>query len=513
MIEVEEVTHDIGGFSKNPKVECHDVHRPAAHHEDLRQALFAIDLIDCLECETNGPIAANNPNMVHVSSLKLVADWDKIGGRLRDFKLAAIAQDIPNQCVMFGISPVNPSVWIRDNTNARHWVVLMKGNLKMVTKGGIVPPPKKNENSQDEKKRKSFVRVSPSRKSKSKAVEPAAPKRPEVLEAELVEDDEVEEKEAEVAEGELIDVGEGVVPFTGELPDQDISADLDVATVSKERGLVVPSALQRYLNELRRYPLVNIEEERSLARRAYEQNDFEARNRLVTANLRLVVKIAMEYRRAYAQMLDLIQEGNAGLVQAVNRFNPYRNVKLSTYAAWWIRAYILKFLMDNKSLVRMGTTEAQRKLFFRLRSEAEKMYALTQRFDAQLLAENIGVKEQDVVEMQQRLSKNDLSLDAPVGEDNDTRQVDTLTSNFEDADVKLEREELLKLLNKEVANIEKELNERDAYIFKHRILADDPVTLQDVGDKFGITRERARQLESRVMKKIKERLTTAGIFQ
>jgi RNA polymerase sigma-32 factor len=264
--------------------------------------------------------------------------------------------------------------------------------------------------------------------------------------------------------------------------------------------------------ELRRYPLLTLEEERRLAVEAYEKNSVEARQRLVTANLRLVVKIAMDYRRAYAQMLDLIQEGNAGLVQAVNRFNPYRGVKLSTYSAWWIRAYILKFLMDNKSLVRIGTTDAQRKLFFRLRAEAEKMYALTQRFDARLLAEKIGVKESDVVEMNQRLSKGDLSLDAPVFDDSHgTRQVDLMEDEREGVDEKIAREEILEILREEAAAIEKELNERDLYIFRNRILADDPITLQDVGDKFGITRERARQLESRVLKKIRERLEDAGI--
>ena len=278
-----------------------------------------------------------------------------------------------------------------------------------------------------------------------------------------------------------------------------------------EKGLAPTAPLTRYLNELKKYSLLTLFEEQTIARQAFENNDIQARQRLVTANLRLVVKIAMEYRRAYNQILDLIQEGNAGLVQAVNRFNPYRGVKLSTYAAWWIRAYILKFLMDNKSLVRMGTTEAQRKLFFRLRGEAEKMYALTQRFDANLLAEKIGVKESEVIEMQQRLTKNDVSLDAPVGEEEDRRQVDLLPHGDEDADDRIEREQLLQILDEHLQVIEQGLNERDLYIFRKRILADDPVTLQDVGDQFSITRERARQLEARIIKKIKERLQDYGI--
>jgi RNA polymerase sigma-32 factor len=350
--------------------------------------------------------------------------------------------------------------------------------------------------------------------------------RTTIVEAEVVDDDRDESEDAEDGDDRAFArVVEGEVEFDDRLPavagslgdapfaevEVEVEGDEETEPV-EDTGLVVAgSPLQRYLAELRKYPLMTIEEERETARRAHEQGDVAARNRLVTANLRLVVKIAMEYRRAYSQILDLIQEGNAGLVQAVNRFNPYMNVKLSTYGAWWIRAYILKFLMDNKSLVRMGTTDAQRKLFFRLRGEAERMYALTQRFDARLLAENIGVKESDVVEMQQRLTKNDVSLDAPVREDADTRHIDTLVSETSDPDVAYERKELLEILRAKVGEIEKELGERDAYIFRYRILAEEPVTLQDVGDKFGITRERARQLEARVLKRVKEALLEAGV--
>jgi RNA polymerase sigma-32 factor len=198
----------------------------------------------------------------------------------------------------------------------------------------------------------------------------------------------------------------------------------------------------------------------------------------------------------------------------VNRFNPYIGVKLSTYSAWWIRAYILKFLMDNKSLVRMGTTDAQRKLFFRLRGEAEKMYALTQKFDAKLLAENIGVKETDVIDMHQRLTKNDFSLDSPVGNESDTRHIDNLVSSQEKSlDETIDHERLLTLVRQKSKELEAQLNERDLFIFQNRILADDPVTLQDVGHKYGITRERARQLESRVIKRMKELLLESGAFE
>jgi RNA polymerase sigma-32 factor len=398
----------------------------------------------------------------------------------------------------------------------------------------IVPANEEKQTSETNKrKKKSFVRISVHKskkfpKSYQKIEDLEKNHDDSLLDAEVLDDDDYSHSAQEKYDNEVIDVenefnaeAEVVLDDSDILPglreqaeegDEDEleeSFELDV----QEKGLVTTNALQRYLAELRKYPLMSREEEREVAIKAYENQNIEARNRLVTSNLRLVVKIAMEYRRAYSQILDLIQEGNAGLVQAVNRFNPYRGVKLSTYSAWWIRAYILKFLMDNKSLVRMGTTDAQRKLFFRLRGEAEKLYALTQKFDANLLAEKIGVQPQDVIEMQQRLTKSDVSLDSKVNEDGDSRQVDLLFSESEDASSVLEREQLLKILRKEMKIIEKDLNERDAYIFHNRIMSDDPITLQDVGDKYGITRERARQLEARVIKKIKDRIIASGLMK
>jgi RNA polymerase sigma-32 factor len=367
--------------------------------------------------------------------------------------------------------------------------------------------------------KKSFVRVKPAKTSR--------PRSKEILEAEIVEDDENSER---TFDAELVDDPSQTSGLDSEralneiLPlsadgkehfenDEDDESD-DAEVVIDEKALMPSSALQRYLAELRKYSLMTREQEKEVAIRAYEYGDLQAKNRLVTSNLRLVVKIAMEYRRAYSQILDLIQEGNAGLVQAVNRFNPYIGVKLSTYSAWWIRAYILKFLMDNKSLVRMGTTDAQRKLFFRLRGEAEKMYALTQKFDAKLLAENIGVKETDVIDMHQRLTKNDFSLDSPVGNESDTRHIDNLVSSQEKSlDETIDHERLLTLVRQKSKELEAQLNERDLFIFQNRILADDPVTLQDVGHKYGITRERARQLESRVIKRMKELLLESGAFE
>lgn len=394
--------------------------------------------------------------------------------------------------------------------------------MKVMGRRGESLPPSKSKASdpvEREQKKKSFVRIARSKSKSAQNVPKAEALEPEVLDAEFVEDDPDTERSVEVLDSDPLDgewsdaePSQALTPFVGGESELEDDYDSDSLDLDSSTSLVPSSALSRYLAELRRYPLLTLDEERRLATEAYEKNSVEARQRLVTANLRLVVKIAMEYRRAYAQMLDLIQEGNAGLIQAVNRFNPYRGVKLSTYSAWWIRAYILKFLMDNKSLVRIGTTDAQRKLFFRLRAEAERMYALTQRFDARLLAEKIGVKESEVVEMNQRLSKGDVSLDTPVYEDQaGTRQVDFLEDEDQAVDERIAHEQLLSLLREQTAMIEKELNERDLYIFRNRILADEPVTLQDVGDKFGITRERARQLEAKVIRKIRERLEEAGI--
>jgi RNA polymerase sigma-32 factor len=319
----------------------------------------------------------------------------------------------------------------------------------------------------------------------------------------------LKEEEADVIDVESSDIdwSQDLTPYSSPYAETGTSVNEDV----DEKNLVVPNALQRYLAEIRKHPLLTPEQEKEVAIKAYEESDSTSRKKLVTANLRLVVKIAMEYRRAYSHLLDLIQEGNAGLVQAVNRFNPYRGVKISTYSAWWIRAYILKFLMDNKSLVRMGTTDAQRKLFFKLRSEAEKLYAQTQKFDAHLLAEKIGVQPQDVIDMQQRLTKHDVSLDTPVAEDNQTRQIDLMISEDEPIENRMAREQSLKLLKRSVSAVEKTLNERDKYILQNRILSETPITLQDIGNMYGITRERARQLESSILEKIKEALSKEGL--
>jgi RNA polymerase sigma-32 factor len=225
----------------------------------------------------------------------------------------------------------------------------------------------------------------------------------------------------------------------------------------------------------------------------------------VLSNLRLVVKIAMEYRRAWTNVLDLIQEGNVGLMQAVRRYDPYQGVKLSSYAVYWIRAYILKYILDNFRVVRLGTTRAQRKLFFRLNREKRELER--QGFEASplLLAEKLEVSEADVVDMEQRLSKSDLSVDAPVRDEAGSATYgDFLESGGESAETQFGNEELRRVFLGKVNEFASGLEERERRIVDERILAEEPRTLQDLGDEFGVSRERVRQLEARVVHQLRD---------
>jgi RNA polymerase sigma-32 factor len=233
---------------------------------------------------------------------------------------------------------------------------------------------------------------------------------------------------------------------------------------------------------------------------------------LITSNLRLVVKIANDFRQAQASLLDLIQEGNYGLMQAVKRYNPYKGVKLSSYSAWWIRAYILKYLMDNKSQVKIATTAAQRKLFYNLRRETERLLKEYEHEDAKLLASTLDVAERDVIEMQKRLGSPDISLDAPMGEDGSAgTQLDYLPDDSRQAIDDLLADEQTKFVFKQhLDDFTESLSGRDLDIFMTRVLADDPVTLQEIGDKYKISRERARQIEARIVGNLREFVKNKG---
>ncbi|MEW5735927.1 MAG: RNA polymerase factor sigma-32 [Thermodesulfobacteriota bacterium] len=273
---------------------------------------------------------------------------------------------------------------------------------------------------------------------------------------------------------------------------------------AREKVPVRYDPLQRYLSEISRYPLLSREEERELAIRVQDHQDADAALRLVTANLRLVVKIALEFQRVWMQnLLDLIQEGNIGLMQAVKKFDPYKNVKFSYYASFWIKAYILKFIMDNWRLVKIGTTQAQRKLFFKLKKEKQRLMDKGFEPKPKLLSEQLGVSERDIVEMDQRLDAWDLSLDAPIKNDSDSERIEFLSTPAESAEDQVARKEMEKILNDKIALFRKTLKGRELQIFDERIFSDSPVTLQQIGDSYGISRERVRQVENSVIKKLR----------
>ncbi|MFZ5441090.1 MAG: RNA polymerase factor sigma-32 [Myxococcota bacterium] len=312
------------------------------------------------------------------------------------------------------------------------------------------------------------------------------------MEGEVVEQDAEEEKEPAEVEpdaAELEEVGEvEIVP-------------------APRTGLAKADPLAAYMAEVTKHALLTREEEVALARRYRETGDVKAAYRLVASNLRLVVKLAHEYHRNPLSLLDLIQEGNIGLMQAVKKFDPDRGVKLASYAAWWIRAYILRYIMDNWKMVKLGTTEAQRKLFFKLRQEQERL--LKQGFEVtpKLLAERLNVSEQDVVEMDQRLGNDELSIDAPLPGSEDEKQTRAdrlLPSAAQGADDALGNEELRELFRTKLAKFAEGLSEKEKYIFEKRLIADEPMTLQDIGAHYGVSRERARQLEASLIDRMRK---------
>jgi len=262
--------------------------------------------------------------------------------------------------------------------------------------------------------------------------------------------------------------------------------------------------LQRYLHEISRYKLLSREETEELAIQYYETGDPEAAYKLVAANLRLVVKVAMDFQKYWMQnFLDLIQEGNVGLVQAAKKFDPYREVKFSYYAAYWIRAYILKFIMDNWRLVKIGTTQAQRKLFFSLNKEKKLLEAQGFKPETKLLAQRLNVKETEVIEMTQRLDSWDVSLESPVREDSSDVQKDFLPDGAPLVEEVVASREIKEKLAFALEQLKTILNEKEQTILESRLLSDDPRTLQDIADAYGISRERVRQIEANLLKKIK----------
>ncbi len=278
---------------------------------------------------------------------------------------------------------------------------------------------------------------------------------------------------------------------------------LPALTSSRESTPIVYDPLKRYLREISQYPLLTPEEEKELAWRYYKEKDPDAALKLVVSNLRLVVKIALEYHKMlYFNLLDLIQEGNVGLMQAVKKFDPKRGIRLMSYAQFWIRAYILKYIINNYNLVKVGTTQNQRKLFFNLKKTKESLEKLG--FDPQpkLLAETLNVKESEIIEMDRRLSSSEISLDTPIDEEKKTLY-NVFPSQDESVETTLARQELKEFMKQKAHEFEKTLSDKERLIWSERIMAENPASLQSLGDKIGVTKERVRQIEKKIYGKFR----------
>ncbi len=270
-----------------------------------------------------------------------------------------------------------------------------------------------------------------------------------------------------------------------------------------QTGLTRLTPLQQYLAEIRQFKPLSAAEEHRLAVRYREHGDQAAGYRLVTANLGLVVKVARIYARAYHNVIDLIQEGNIGLIEAVKRFDPYKGNRLPTYASWWIKAYIIKFVLDNFRIVRVGTTNERRRLLFNLRKEKEDLRQQGIEPTHELLAERLNVSEDDVRAVEANIESSDMPLDASVGEDEGLHYVDMLEAAEEQVDERLARGELQRLFNEKLAEFSRNLNKRELVILKERLISDQPKTLQEIADQFGVTREAIRLNEKSLVARIK----------
>ena len=280
------------------------------------------------------------------------------------------------------------------------------------------------------------------------------------------------------------------------------------APVKKTRSEVATrDPLHLYLREIASFPLLQPEEEYALAVRVRDENDEDAAFRLISSHLRLVVKIAMDFQRRWMQnVLDLIQEGNVGLMKAVKKFDPEKGIKFSYYAAFWIKAYILKYIMDNWRMVKIGTTQTQRKLFYNLNKERQRLQVMGFDASTEALSESLDVSQQDIIEMDQRLSGGDQSLDSPLGEDTDTTRMDFLPDLGPGVEESLANDQITGLLLDNLREIEPDLNDKELAILNERLLTDSPLTLREIGERFGVTRERVRQVEARLLEKIREHM-------
>ena len=272
---------------------------------------------------------------------------------------------------------------------------------------------------------------------------------------------------------------------------------------------VVKNSLESYLGRINQFPLLTAEEEFELASRYRKHNDIEAAHKLITSNLRFVVKVACEYKSYGVKLLDLIQEGNIGLMMAVKKFDPYKGYRFISYAIWWIRAYIQNFIIKTWSLVKIGTTQAQKKLFYKIGKvrkaleadqENEKKY--------ELLAHDLDVSKEDIMEMTQRMSSRDLSLDTPFDQDHELTPLELLQESSPSQEEELITKQERTLLEDEVVKAMKRLNEKEVFVIRNRVMAEAPLTLQEIGDHLSLSRERVRQIESEALRKLKKEMSS-----
>ncbi len=345
------------------------------------------------------------------------------------------------------------------------------------------------------------------KRSRTMSKERRIPKQKPRSAPETWEDEEVEDITDEVdadAESPQVDSLE-----EESLPDEALSVSDDKGEESSRESsistAVVPvTALQHYLAEVRRYPYLSKEEELQLFHEYQVKGSRDAAVKLILANLRVSVAIASEYLHTGADHMDLIQEGNVGLMHAIKKFDPRKNVRFYAYAAWWARAYMLRFLLNTYRMVKVGTTQDQRKLFYNLRKEKAKLERQGFSPDTKLLADRLNVRERDVIEMDQRLGNWELSLDQPFNQDTDGTLLDILPAQERPADEELADQELRRLFREKLAEFSRTLDEREEDILRNRILSETPLTLEDLGQKYGVTKERTRQLEARLIKRLRE---------
>jgi len=311
---------------------------------------------------------------------------------------------------------------------------------------------------------------------------------------------------------------EVVLPDEIHPQDSDVPPDKESVDIKEKKHIPDTSSkpaiydpVSAYYQTLRHYPVLTREEEKEIAIKYLETEDIDSAYALVTSNLKLVIKIALEYRRLWREIVDLIQEGNVGLMQAVKKYDPYRGVRFSSYAAWWVRAYIIRYIMNNTRMVKIGTTQAQRTLYFQLGKERERLRRMGIEPDSKAIAKSLKVKESEVDEMSMRLNTGDLSLEAKRGHDGDFSLYDTIPALEPDTESRVADAETRSIYLEKLSEFVATLADRDRKIFTMRWMRDDPYTLQVVGEKLGITRERVRQLEARIIKNLREYLEKEGL--